>query len=81
MTLDKAKSNQIVEIQQIVGGCCIRQRLNELGLFVGAHVKIKQGSSFGGPIVISYNNSQVAIGRGMAAHIQIKLDESETSIR
>lgn len=77
MTLDKAKSNQIVEIRQINGGCCVRQRLNELGLFSGTHVKIKQASSFGGPIVISYNNSEVAIGRGMAAHIQIEINESE----
>jgi len=75
MTLDKGKSNQTVEICRIDGGGCIRQRLNELGLFVGTLIRIKQASAFGGPIVISYNNSQVAIGRGMAAHIQIKLNE------
>jgi Fe2+ transport system protein FeoA len=78
MTLDKAKSNQTVEISQIAGGC-VRQRLNELGLFVGAHIKIKQGSSFGGPIVIAYNNSEIAIGRGMASHIQIKPDDRNKS--
>ena len=76
MTLDKAKSNQTVEIRQIAGGCCVRQRFNELGLYVGAQIKIKQSSSFGGPIVISYNNSEIAIGRGMAAHIQIEVHES-----
>ncbi len=75
MTLDKAKSHQSVEIRQINGGCCIRQRLNELGIFVGTHVKIKRGSALGGPLVISCNNSEVAIGRGMATHIQIKIDE------
>jgi Fe2+ transport system protein FeoA len=80
MTLDKAKSHQYAEIRQIEGGCCIRQRLNELGLFVGARVFIKQGSSFGGPLVITYNNSQVAIGRGMAAHIHIKINESNESV-
>ena len=77
MTLDKAKVNQIVEICGIDGGWTIRQRLHQLGLFVGARVKIKQRSAFGGPVVITYNNSQVAIGRGMAAHIRIKINESK----
>jgi Fe2+ transport system protein FeoA len=77
MTLDEAKVNQTVEIHAIDGGWCIRQRLNQLGLFVGAHVKIKQSSAFGGPLVIVYNNSQVAIGRRMAAHIRIKINESK----
>ncbi|MBN1481942.1 ferrous iron transport protein A [candidate division KSB1 bacterium] len=77
MTLDQAKSNQRVEICQIDGGWCLRQRLNQIGLYVGAHVIIKQSSAFGGPLVIVYNNSQIAIGRGMAAHIQIKIDETK----
>ena len=76
MTLDKVKADQTVEISQINGGWGIRQRLNQLGIFVGEHVRIKRGSSFGGPLVIEYNNSEVAIGRGMAAHIQVKIDDT-----
>lgn len=75
MTLEQAKANQNVEICRIDGGGCLRQRLNQLGLFIGAHVTIKRSSVFGGPLVIAYNNSEIAIGRGMAAHIQIKIDE------
>jgi len=79
MTLDRVKTDQIVEIERINGGWSIRQRLNQLGLFVGCRITIKRCSAFGGPLVIQYNNSQVAIGRGMAAHIQVKVDEDTES--
>jgi Fe2+ transport system protein FeoA len=76
MTLDKAKTDQIVEIQQIEGGWGIRQRLNQLGLFEGGSVRIKRGSTFGGPLVLEHNNSEIAIGRGMAAHITVSSNEN-----
>ena len=75
MTLDKAKTDQVVEINHIKGGWGIRQRLNQLGLFEGGYVKIKRGSSLGGPLVLEHNNSEIAIGRGMAAHITVKSSE------
>ncbi len=76
MTLDKAKTDQIVEIRHIHGGWGIRQRLNQLGLYEGGRVKVKRGSALGGPLLLEYNNSEVAIGRGMAAHITVRPDDS-----
>ena len=75
MTLDQIKSNQTVQIDHIQGGWGIRQRLNQMGIFEGGHIKVKRHSRFGGPLVIEYNNSEVAIGRGMAAHILVKPHE------
>ena len=75
MTLDKAKTDQIVEIHHISGGWGMRQRLNQLGLFEGGSVKIKRGSALGGPLLLEHNNSEIAIGRGMAAHITVRTDE------
>lgn len=71
MTLDNAKADQVVKIRQIQGGWGIRQRLNQLGLFEGGLVKIKRGSALGGPLLLEYNNSEIAIGRGMAAQITV----------
>jgi len=75
MTLDNAKTDQIVKIRQIQGGWGIRQRLNQLGLFEGGLVRIKRGSALGGPLLLEYNNSEIAIGRGMAAHINVSADD------
>lgn len=80
MTLDKVRAEQVVKISQINGGWGIRQRLNQLGLFVGGQVKIKRCSCLGGPLLLEFNNSMVAIGRGMAAHITIEKDESQNKI-
>jgi Fe2+ transport system protein FeoA len=79
MTLDHIKTDQRVQILSIDGGWCVRQRLNQLGLFAGAQIRIKRGSAFGGPLVIEYNNSEIAIGRGMAAHINVKINDSTKS--
>ncbi len=79
MTLDQAKSNQIVTIDHIHGGWGIRQRLNQIGIHEGEHVKVKRHSRFGGPLLIEYNHSEVAIGRGMAAQISIKVYEQQNS--
>jgi Fe2+ transport system protein FeoA len=79
MTLDNVKTNQTAKIIYIEGGWWIRQRLNQLGIFVGGRVQVKRSSAFGGPLIIEFDNSKVAIGRGMAAHIHIEIDEIEIS--
>ena len=79
MTLDKVKSNQVVEIKHIDGGWGTRQRLNQLGIYAGGRVRIKRSSAFGGPLIIAFNNSEVAIGRGLAARIQIEIHDAAHS--
>lgn len=76
MTLDKAKSEQKVRIVRINGGCGIRQRLHQLGIFEGGWVCVKRRSHFGGPLVIEYDLCQVALGRGMAEQIGVELESS-----
>ena len=75
MTLDKVKINQVVKIEHIDGGRGIRQRLNQMGLFEGSFVKIRRESALGGPLVLEHNNSEIAIGRGMARRIMVSQNE------
>ena len=70
-TLDKVENARYVKLDRIEGGHRVRQRLTQLGIHVGDVVFVKRGGSLGGPILISSNNSDIAIGRGMAGKIYV----------
>jgi len=72
MTLDRVKNLQTVKIRSIDGGTDLRRRLNQLGIFEGGKVRVKRPSRFGGPLIIEFDQCEVAIGRGMAAQITIE---------
>lgn len=76
LTLDKIKPNRKIKIKSIRGGWHIRQRLDQLGIYVGIEATVTGGGPFGGPILLSTPNSTVALGRGMAAHIVVEYVES-----
>ena len=74
MTLDKAKADQKVRILRIDGGEGVRSRLHQLGIFEGGCVYVRRKSAFGGPLIIEYDSSHVALGRGMAEKIIVQDD-------
>ena len=76
-TLDKINPNTKVRIKDIGGGWGLRQRLLQLGLHIGDKVSVVRGGSFGGPILISYNYSNIAIGRGIAKKIMVVTDNDQ----
>jgi len=79
MTMDKISPQQKVRVKQILGGWGIRQRLSQLSLHIGDTVLVKRNAAFGGPILISTGNSDVAIGRALARRIIVTLpDDSHT---
>jgi len=68
-TLDKVISSQPVIITRINAGKGLGNRLANMGLHIGDALKIVRSGQFGGPIIISVNNSEFAIGRGIAKKI------------
>lgn len=74
MTLDKAKADRKVRILRIDGGEGVRNRLHQLGIFEGGWLFVRRRSAFGGPLIIEYDSSQVALGRGMAEKIVVQDD-------
>ena len=75
LTLDKIKPNQTIKVAEISGGWHIRQRLDQLGIYVGIQATVKQGGPLGGPVLLSTSHSTIALGRGMASHIIVELKD------
>ncbi len=70
-TLADAPRNTALKLISIDGGRQVRHRLTELGLVPGVTLKIVQDQ--GGPILVAVHNTRLAIGRGMAQKIHVKL--------
>ncbi len=75
-TLDQLGRNDVAKIVKIDGGWNIRQRLVQLGLHIGDIVRTKRGCSFGGPVLITINSYDIAIGQGMARRIWVSKIET-----
>ncbi len=70
------EAGQTVELIHI-GECRrLRKRLADLGLNVGLNVRVVQ-NSFAGPLILAVReDSRLAIGRGMAQRILVRLPSS-----
>jgi ferrous iron transport protein A len=60
------------EIIALAGGQGLQARLRALGLAEGQRVRNVSRIGWGGPIILSVNRAQVAIGRGMARRILVR---------
>ncbi|MBI4726203.1 50S ribosome-binding GTPase [candidate division TA06 bacterium] len=72
LSLLEIKNGESGRIENIFGGPGLQARLERLGLHAG--LKITKVSDFG-PVVVSSDNGQAAIGRGMAGHIKVMVDD------
>jgi ferrous iron transport protein A len=68
--LAKGEEGIIVAIQ---AGWGLQQRLRLLGLAEGQVIRKLSDLALGGPVVVLVNRAQVAIGRGMARRILIRV--------
>ncbi len=71
MPLSLATTGQTVTIQQVNGGRSTRQRLFDLGLNHGAHVRVVQNDMLGPMIIAIREDGRLALGRGMTHHILV----------
>lgn len=72
-----AARGETVALTEIRGGEKVCQRLNELGLNVGAFVRIVQ-SDLSGPMILAVkNDTRLAIGQGMAQKIMVRYAQTE----
>ena len=68
--LAKGEEGIIVAIQ---AGWGLQRRLRLLGLAEGQVIRKLSDLALGGPVVVLVNRAQVAIGRGMARRILVRL--------
>jgi len=71
--LKEGESGLVIEIQ---GGYGLNRRLESLGIRVGKKVTKVSSQLMRGPITLRVDNSQVALGYGLAKKISVKIKET-----
>lgn len=70
--LSEQRAKSRVLVHSFTGGKAVRNRLLVLGFTIGAEVTVLQ--NFGtGPIILSVKDSRVALGRGEAKKVMVKV--------
>ncbi len=67
----RLKKNEEAEVVAIEGGHLVRSRLEGLGIRPGKKVTRVSSQFMGGPVIISIDGRQTAMGRGLAARIRV----------
>jgi Fe2+ transport system protein FeoA len=70
--LDSLTPQACGEIVELPEGHGAARRLAELGIFVGAHVKVVRLAPLGGPVLLDVRGSLVALGRRLAHRIWVR---------
>lgn len=72
LSLDQVEALGKVEVVEIAGaGVC--RLLAQLDVRVGSVLKVRRVAPLGGPILLECGGSTVAVGRGLARHVQVRL--------
>lgn len=74
-TIYDLKVGQKAKIIQVEGGTNVHRRAMELGLTEGAIIKVLRISRYGCPIELLVRGATIAIGRGIAEKIYVKVIE------
>lgn len=74
-TLAEMKTGQTGSVAAVHGGHGLISRLDALGIRPGRKVTKLSTTLFHGPVILKVNNTQVAVGYGMARKIIIETDK------
>jgi ferrous iron transport protein A len=74
MKLLDAPKNKLVRIIDYTGGKGVDSKLRQLGLIPGRKVKVLRFAPIGGPVMVDVEGRSVALGRGIAARIQVETE-------
>ncbi len=75
MKLLNVDDNIQVEIVSCKGGRGISSKLRQLGLMPGDRITVTKRAPFNGPLLVEANGRIVALGRGVAGKIEVKVCE------
>src|SRR4030042_1719548 len=73
--LDQVKTNTRLVVEDISGGWNMRQRLNQMGIHTGDILSVKRCCAMKGPVLVRVHGLGVALGRGIARHILVRLHD------
>jgi len=72
LTLAEMRTGQTGTVVGVLGGHGLIQRLDALGIRPGKKVTKLSSTLFRGPVMLRVNNTQVAVGFGMARKIIVE---------
>ena len=72
MTLDKIKAGTRVRVSGFLGGWRGSERLLKMGIGPGTEVVVVSQYPLRGPVVVRVDESQIALGRGIARRILVE---------
>jgi ferrous iron transport protein A len=72
MKLLDAPKNIPIRLVGYMGGKGVETKLRHLGLTPGREIKVLKLAPIGGPIMVDVEGRSVALGRGIAAKIQVE---------
>lgn len=83
LTLAQMRIGQAGTVVGVMGGMGLMRRLDALGIRQGKKVTKISSALFRGPVTLRVNNSQVALGFGMAKRIVVEVDKylPDSSVR
>ncbi len=73
MKLLDAPKNKSVRIVNYKGGAGVDFKLRQLGISPGKQVRVLRYAPMGGPIMVDVEGRSVALGRGIAARVQVEV--------
>ena len=68
--LSHVNEGEKVIVREVNGGRGINLRLCELGIGIGSSMTVIQNS--GGPVIVSYGDSRMALGKGVSTKILVE---------
>jgi len=80
MALDTVEVRKQVRVVAIDGGHRVLAHLNTLGIHVGDWLTVVERAPFRGPMLIEVNGTRLALGRGVAAKVQVEIDGTVESL-
>ncbi len=75
MKLLNIDDNIQVEIVSFKGGKGISSKLRQLGLMPGDRIIVTKRAPFNGPLLVEASGRTIALGRGVAGKIEVKVCE------
>lgn len=73
LSLDRVRRPCRVEVLQITGGRQVLRTLASLSIRPGDILQVRRAAPFAGPILIESAGTKVAVGRGMAQKILVRM--------
>ena len=70
--MNVGKTGTVIEMH---GGHGMERNLEGMGIRIGSRIKKISQQIMNGPVVLSYGNTHVAVGHGMAKRLMVEVDQ------